>query len=209
MHEWKKNEKAYYLPKSVPEIITIPEFKFFQIEGQGNPNDNFFADYVSVLYSLSYAVKMSPKSGIAPEGYFDYSVYPLEGIWDISEKAKENWTGELDKNTFTFELMIRQPEFVTEEFAQEIINITKKKKPSVLLSEVKYSVVEDGKSVQMMHLGSYDNEPESFRQMEDYCKKNNLTRESKQHREIYLSDARKVTQEKLKTVLRIRVKHNE
>ena len=209
MHEWKKIEKAYYLPKNVPEIITIPEFKFFILEGQGNPNDDFFADYVGALYSLSYAVKMSPKSGVAPEGYFDYTVYPLEGIWDISEKAKENWAGKLDKNLLAFKLMIRQPEFVTMDFAHEIINITKKKKPSVLLSEVKFTVIDDGECVQMLHLGSYDNEPESFRQMEDYCMRNNLTRESKQHREIYLSDARKVSQEKLKTVLRIRVKHNK
>ncbi len=63
-HEWKKNEKQFYLPKSNPEFITIPKFKFYTIEGKGNPNDDFFAEYIGVLYSLSYGIKMSPKKGI-------------------------------------------------------------------------------------------------------------------------------------------------
>jgi hypothetical protein len=75
-HEWRKHEKQFYLPKNKPEIIDIPEFKFFSIRGQGNPNDDHFPDYIAVLYSLSYAVRMSPKKGIAPEGYFEYTVYP-------------------------------------------------------------------------------------------------------------------------------------
>jgi hypothetical protein len=76
-HEWKKNEKQFYLPKSKPELINIPKFKYFTIEGNGNPNDDFFAEYIGVLYSLSYGIKMSPKRGLEPKGYFDYTVYPL------------------------------------------------------------------------------------------------------------------------------------
>ena len=87
-HEWKKAEKKFYLPNSKPEYIQIPPFKFFSIEGNGDPNDESFGDYIGVLYSLSYAVKMSPKKGLAPENYFEYTVYPLEGVWDISEEAK-------------------------------------------------------------------------------------------------------------------------
>ena len=92
-HEWRKHEKEFYLPKTRPELVKIPKFKFFMIKGRGNPNDAFFADYIQVLYSLSYAVKMSPKAGIAPEGYYDYTVYPLEGVWDISAEAKEDFSG--------------------------------------------------------------------------------------------------------------------
>lgn len=205
-HEWRKKEKDIYLPKNKPEQINIPSYKYFMIEGKGNPNDDFFAEYIGVLYSLSYAVKMSPKGGFAPSDYFEYTVYPLEGIWDISEEAKKKNSGVLDKNSLVFNLMIRQPDFVTEEFAQDIIEKTKKKKPHMLLDNVKFGKIEDGDCIQMMHLGPFDTEPDSFKQMEQYCKENNLTREAKQHREIYLSDVRKVSPEKLKTVLRFKVK---
>jgi hypothetical protein len=204
-HEWRKHEKNIYLPKQKPALTSIPAFNYFTIEGKGNPNDDVFSEYIGVLYSLAYAVKMSPKKGFAPEGYFDYTVYPLEGVWDISEEAKQNYNGKLDKNELIFKLMIRQPEFVTNEFAVQIIELTKKKKPHKLLYEVKFENIEEGKCVQMMHLGSYDNEPTSFALMEKFCKENGLERLSKKHREIYLSDARKMVAEKLKTVLRFKV----
>ncbi len=204
-HEWRKHEKDIYLPKQKPVLINIPAFNYFTIEGKGNPNDDFFAEYIGVLYSLAYAAKMSPKKGITLEGYFDYTVYPLEGVWDISDKAKQNYSGKLNKNDLVFKLMIRQPEFVTNEFADQIIDITKKKKPHKLLEEVKYETIEEGKCVQMLHVGSYDSEPASFAKMEEFCEENELERFSKKHREIYLSDARKVVAEKLKTVLRYKV----
>jgi hypothetical protein len=205
-HEWRKKEKGIYIPKNKPERITIPPFKFFMIEGKGNPNDDFFGDYIGVLYSLSYAIRMSPKSGFEPQNYFEYTVYPLEGVWDISDEAKQNYNGQLDKNSFIFNLMIRQPDFVTKKFAQEVLERTKKKKPQKLLDQVKFKNLEEGKSLQMMHLGSFDNEPESFKKMEGFCEANNLIRVSKRHREIYLSDVRKVSPEKLKTVLRFNIK---
>jgi hypothetical protein len=203
--DWKKNEKAIYLPKTEPVLIKIPPFKFFTIRGRGNPNDEFFGEYISALYSLSYCVKMSPKNDFAPSNYSEYTVYPLEGIWDISDEAKKLKSEKLDKNSLVFNLMIRQPDFVTDEFADEVISRTKKKKPHLLLSEVKFETLTDGDSVQIMHIGSYDSEPESFRKMENYCKESGLIRKSMIHREIYLSDARKVSPEKLRTVLRFQV----
>jgi hypothetical protein len=205
-YEWRKNEKNYYLPKTKPELIKIPSYNYYSIEGKGDPNDDFFSEYIGALYSLSYAVKMSPKSGKAPKNYFDYTVYPLEGIWDISEEAKKRNNGKMDKNDLVFNLMIRQPNFVTEEYSQEIIEKTKEKKPNELLNSVKFISLEEGECVQIMHIGSYDNEPISFKIMEEFCESNNLIRESMKHREIYLSDVRKVTPEKLKTVLRIKVR---
>ena len=148
---------------------------------------------------------MSPKKGIIPAGYFDYTVYPLEGIWDINEEAKKTFNGNLNKDDLVFKLIIRQPSFVDETFAQKILEITTEKKPHELLNQVKFEKIYDGECVQMMHLGSYDNEPESFKQMEDYARSINKQRRSKVHREIYLSDARKVAPEKLKTVLRFKV----
>jgi len=205
-HEWRKHEKDLYLPKNKPQIITIPPLDFFVLEGKGDPNDEFFAEYIGVLYSLAYAVKMSHKKGFAPADYFEHTVYPLEGIWDLSEKAKKEYDGKLDKNDLIFKLMIRQPDFVTADFALEIVSRTKKTKPHELLENVKFYSIEDGECTQMMHLGSYDDEPVSFSAMENYCTENNYLRASKKHREIYLSDARKVIPEKLKTVLRFKIK---
>lgn len=204
-HEWKKNEKQFYLPKNKPELITIPKFKFYTIEGKGNPNDDFFSEYIGVLYSLSYGVKMSPNKGIEPKGYFDYTVYPLEGVWDISEEARKSFNGTINKNDLVFKLMIRQPDFVDNDFALQILEHTKKKKPHDLLEKVKFEEIIEGNCIQMLHLGSYDNEPESFRIMEKFAENDNYKRKTMTHREIYLSDARKVSPDKLKTVLRFSI----
>ena len=204
-HEWRKKEKEIYLPKNKPVTIQIPEYKFFTIKGKGNPNDDYFSEYIRVLYSLSYAVKMSIKKGIEPKGYFDYTVYPLEGVWDINEEARKTFNGKIDKDDLVFKLMIRQPDFVDESFAMMMLERTKQKKFNVLLDNVKFEKITDGECIQMMHWGSYDNEPVSFKQMEEFAQQQNLTRISKVHREIYISDARKVAPEILKTVLRFKV----
>lgn len=204
-HEWKKAEKAFYQPKAKPELIHIPKFSFFTIHGQCNPNSEQFGEYIGVLYSLSYAVKMSPKKDNAPIGYFDYTVYPLEGVWDINDEAKQKPMTVIDKDALVFDLMIRQPNFVTADYAVNIIEQVKKSKPHPLLNEVSFVEIEEGASVQMLHNGSYDNEHQSFEQMETFCKENNLQRKSKNHREIYLSDSRKISPDKLKTILRFSV----
>lgn len=205
-HDWKKNDKQFYLPNNKPEKIIVPFFSFYSIEGKGNPNDDNFAEYIGVLYSLSYGIKMSPKQGVAPENYKEYTVFPLEGVWDIDDEAKKNYNGTLDKNALIFKLMMRQPDFVTNEFAEETIKRIKKKKPHELLDKVKFETIEDGLCVQMLHEGSYDSEPTSFLRMQDFANENKLARIGHNHREIYLSDARKVSPEKLKTVLRFKVK---
>ncbi|GAA0722627.1 GyrI-like domain-containing protein [Clostridium malenominatum] len=202
-YEWRKQDKNIYLPKNNPELIEIPSMNFFMLEGKGNPNDDAFSEAVGVIYSLSYAIKMMPKKGIVPEGYFDYTIFPLEGVWDLEEEAR----GEeiLNKDKLIYTLMIRQPSFVTKELAETAINITKKNKPHHLLENVKFESCGDGLSVQMMHIGKYDEEPASFDFMEKYCNTNNLIRKEKTHREIYISDFRKTDPEKLKTVLRFKV----
>jgi len=203
-HEWKKHEKEIYLPKARPEIINVPPFKFFTLAGEGNPNSEAFAEAVGVLYSLAYAVKMLPKKGAAPEGYKEYTVYPLEGIWDLAEEARGK--EKLDKDKLVYKIMIRQPDFVTDSLAQEVLEATKLKKPHPLHKRVFFETIEDGLCVQMMHTGPFDDEPKSFEIMEAFCAENNLTRTSMTHREIYISDVRKTAPEKLKTVLRIFVK---
>lgn len=201
--EWKKQAKELYLPKTQPELVDVPPMNFFMLEGQGNPNNDAFADAVGVLYSLSYAIKMMPKKGVTPEGYYEYSVFPLEGVWDLAEEARG--LDKLDKDALIYTIMIRQPDFVTEELANTVIEQTKEKKPHPLLDRVRFAELEEGLCVQMLHIGPYDDEPASFAKMEKYCEANHLRRVSKIHREIYLSDVRKTAPEKLKTVLRFNV----
>ncbi|MDE5054301.1 GyrI-like domain-containing protein (plasmid) [Niallia taxi] len=202
-HEWRKHEKSLYLPKATPDLVEVPAQKFFMIDGQGNPNGEEFAERVKVLYSMAYAVRMMPKGGVTPPGYVEYTVYPLEGIWSLTEKGRK--LKELNKDEFLYTIMIRQPEFVTKEVAQMALEKVMKKNPHPFLERVYFQTSEESLNIQMLHIGPYDDEPESFAKMDEFAQENNLLRIEKEHREIYLSDARKVAPEKLKTVLRYKV----
>lgn len=201
--EWKKHSKELYLPKQQPAIIEVPEMKFFTIEGKGNPNSEPFKKNIEILYSLSYAVKMMPKNGMTPEGYFDYTVFPLEGYWDLDEKGRK--LDYLNKEHLVYKLMIRQPDFVTEDIFHYAVNSVNEKKKAINLENVRFESITEGLCVQALHIGSYENEPETFELMEQFCSQNDLKRAEKTHKEIYLSDARKTAPEKLKTVLRFKV----
>ncbi len=204
-YEWKKQEKDLYLPEEKPVLITVPKQKFFMLSGQGNPNGEDFAERVGVLYSLAYAVRMMPKQGYTPEGYFEYTVYPLEGLWDLTEKGRKLET--LNKDELVYTIMIRQPDFVTEDVVKRAFEHVRKKKPHPLLENVEFDTMEDGLSVQMMHVGPYDDEPRSFEMMKKFIEENNLEITTLVHREIYISDVRKTEPSKLKTVLRYRVRN--
>ena len=202
--EWRKSLKEIYLPKSKPSKIKIPTFKYITIEGKGNPNNQLFKENVEALYSLAYAIKMLPKKGIVPQGYFYYTVFPLEGVWDLDEERRK--LDYLNKDHLLYKLMIRQPDFVSKDLTYIILDQLKQKKKNPLLANVKLESITEGLSVQTMHIGSYDDEPRTFKLMEDFCMENNLQKVQKTHKEIYISDARKTQPEKLKTVLRFQVK---
>lgn len=205
-HEWRKKEKQFYQPKPKPEAIDIPAFPFLTIAGEGNPNSEDFAECIAALYSVSYAVKMqSKRMDPLPAGHYDYTVYPLEGVWDLKRDSQPNPDGSINKDDLVFNLMIRQPDFADAEFVHQMIEFTKAKKPGPKLEHLRFERIEDGPCVQMLHKGSFDDEPASFRMMEVYAEEQGLRRVSKIHREIYLSDFRKVPAEKLKTVLRFKV----
>ena len=203
--DWKKTDKAYYLPPNEPRLVQVPPFRFFAIRGQGDPNDPAFQEYMEVLYALSYSIKMSPKSGTAPEGYMEYTVFPLEGVWDISEEARKRGAAGVSKSDYVFDLMIRQPDFVTEGYARAVVGRVGAKKSLPLLARVRFEVIEEGDCVQMTHVGPYDAEPASFARMERFCADHSLKRQSMVHREIYLSDPRKTSPEKMRTVLRFQI----
>ncbi|WHI47716.1 GyrI-like domain-containing protein [Microbulbifer sp. VAAF005] len=196
-------EKYLYIPKTQPEVIEAPKLNYITIHGEGSPAEEAFTSRIGALYSLAYAIKMLPKKmDEKPSGYFDFTVYPLEGVWDINNKAKESYSGEIKKEDFVYKLMIRQPDFVKLPLFKEILNYVKK---NPLLNQVNFETISEEKCVQMLHLGRFEDEPISFEKMEAFTKDQGLNRLSKVHKEISLSDTRKVVPEKLKTVLRFRV----
>ncbi len=180
-------------------------FKFAIIDGAGDPNGHVFGDSVAALYSFSYAVKMSYKTSNVPQGFFDYTVFPLEGEWDLVDKSISS----IIKDNYSYSIMIRQPEFLTEDLFERFLRETKSKKPNSLLDLVRLDNLEEGLCCQMLHIGSFDDEPASFDLMKEYCKANGYSRTSMKHREIYLSDPRKTATDKLKTVLRFKVKKDQ
>lgn len=200
--EYKKDYKPFYLPKTIPDIIEIDEMPFIMISGTGDPNGDEFARETEALYSLSYAVKMSYKSEDVPAGYYEYTVFPLEGIWDLIDKSKSA----TDKSNLKYTIMIRQPDFLTDELFVKFVEQTKKKKQNPYLEKLTFGKITDGLCCQVMHIGSFEDEPESFVKMEEFSKEKGYVRSALTHREIYLSDPRKTDVSKMKTVLRFPIK---
>jgi len=204
MVDYKKDFKDLYLPKTTPMVIEIPSMRFIQISGQGDPNEEAFATATAALYSLSYAVKMSYKSKAVPVGYYEYTVFPLEGVWDLVDKSRPA----TEKGNLSYEIMIRQPDFLDNELFERFITETRQKKPNRYLDTVELCSITDGLSCQMLHLGRYDDETTSFKRMLQYCEDKGFYRSSLKHREIYLSDPRKTEAAKLKTVLRFSIERS-
>ena len=207
-HEWRKYEKEIYSPKSI-EIREIPRYSFLMFEGEGDPNSEMFSQQIEALYSVSYAIRMMLKKGETTDS-FVYTVYPLEGIWTTKDGSKDE---NLNKDQLVYRIMIRQPEQVNLEMVSQAIQQTIKKKDNPYLNQLSFETYEDGMSIQMIHVGSFDTELESFKQMDRFLEGTAYERdwitESYVHREIYLSDARKVVPEKRKTVLRYKLKEKK
>lgn len=204
-HEWKKHEKWLYGAKQVPALITVPTQKFIMIEGKGNPNEDDFSNRVAALYSLAYAVKMKYKasaSNSAADEAQDFTVYPLEGIW------KQKQEHELIKENLEYTIMIRQPDFITDNIIYAALETVKKKKPNPLYNEIRFAAMQDGKCIEILHIGSFDDEPASFERIAQFAEKNGLKCNHSHHREIYLNNADRVEKSKLKTILRIPVEQH-
>lgn len=201
-HEWRKHEKELYSAKKVARLVIIPVQKFIMISGKGNPNETNFSEKVSALYSLAYAIKMGyKKSNQAVSGEIqDFTVYPLEGIW----KQTEDET--LIKENLEYTIMIRQPDFITEEMVYEAKERVKIKKPNPLYDEIFFDTMSDEKCIEILHIGAFDEEPASFQKMDMFAKQEGLKRIGDYHREIYLNNANRVEKSKLKTILRYSVK---
>ena len=205
--EWRKHEKEIYNIKKVPTLLDIDTQNFIMIDGKGNPNDEEFSEKVSALFSLAYAIKMDYKKSHHvkdTDEIADYVVYPLEGIWKVSQdnSTKNNCCNEFDKNNLEYTIMIRQPDFITEDDFKLAADKVAKKKPNVFYKDIYFDSMNNGKSVNILHVGSYDNENSSFEKMDLFCKENRLTRKYDWHREIYLNNSNRTEKSKLKTILR-------
>ena len=207
--DFKKEYKEFYMPKNKPEIVTVPKTHYIAVRGKGNPNeiDGAYQKAISILYAVAYTLKMSYKTEHKIEGFFEYVVPPLEGFWwqdnvdgiDYADKAAFNWIS-----------VIRLPEFITQkDFEWAVETASKKKKLDC--SSAEFLTADEGLCVQIMHIGAFDDEPQTVALMDEYIAQNgyeNDITESRLHHEIYLSDARKVAPEKWKTVIRHPIKRS-
>ena len=205
--DFKKEYKDLYQPKKKPQIVTVPAMNFVAVRGKGDPNEEggAYQQAIGVLYAISYTSKMSYKTDYSIDGFFEYVAPPLEGFWwqdgvegvDYSDKPSFNWIS-----------AIRLPEFISKaDFEWAVEAAAKKKKLDCSAAE--FITIDEGLCVQMMHVGPYDDEPATVAQMDEFFAQNgyvNDMSESRLHHEIYLSDARRTTPEKLKTVIRHPIK---
>ena len=201
--DFKKEYKEFYMPKNKPEIVIVPKANYIAVRGKGDPNEEngAYQQAISVLYAVAYTLKMSYKTDYKIKGFFEYVVSPLEGFWRQENTESADYT---DKSAFNWISVIRLPDFITkEDFEWAVENAAKKKK--IDCSAVEYMTVDEGLCVQIMHTGSYDDEPATVAVMDNYLEQNgyvNDINDSRQHHEIYLSDPRKSAPEKWKTVIR-------
>lgn len=205
--DFKKEYKEFYIPKNKPSIINVPKMTYIAVRGKGNPNDKDgeYKVAIGLLYSIAYTLKMSYKGDYKIDGFFEYVVPPLEGFWWQDGIEGVNYA---NKDTFNWISVIRLPDFVTEkDFEWAITTATKKKKDD--FSKVEFFSYNEGLCVQCMHIGSYDDEPETVLKMEKFAIENgysiDITSE-RLHHEIYLSDPRKAAISTMKTVIRHPIK---
>lgn len=206
--DYKKQYKDMYLPKTDPMTIDVPSMNFIMVTGKGNPNEENgeYSKAVELLYALSFTIKMSKQGKAKPPGYFEYVVPPLEGLWWTEDK-KERFRYP-DKDKFCWISMIRQPEFVTRDiFLWACDEVMRKKQLDT--GAARFETWKEGLCVQCMHIGPFDEEPETILKLEQYILGQNLKNDindNHRHHEIYLSDPRKCNIARMKTVIRIPVR---
>ncbi len=205
--DFKKEYKEFYLPSRKPSIVTVPKMNFVAVRGTGNPNteNGEYKKAIGLLYGIAFTIKMSYKSSHKIDGYFEYVVPPLEGLWWQDGSTTIDYTR---KDDFNFISIIRLPEFVTKaDIDWAVQEATNKKKTD--FSKVEFFTYDEGLCIQCMHIGSYDDEPQTIALMQEFVAKNGYVSDinaTRFHHEIYLSNPCKCATEKLKTVVRHPIK---
>ncbi|MBR2572074.1 MAG: GyrI-like domain-containing protein [Clostridia bacterium] len=201
--DFRKEYKEFYLPKDTPAIVTVPRMNYIAVSGQGDPNaeGGEYKQAIALLYGIAYTIRMSGKAGHRIAGYFDYVVPPLEGFW------RQNGIDGIDflhKESFQWISVIRLPDFVTTaDFHWAVAEAERKKKAD--FSKAEFFSCDEGLCVQCMHIGPYDSEPATVERMHRYMEEQGYLldiTDKRLHHEIYLSDPRRVSPEKQKTVIR-------
>ncbi|MFQ6083184.1 MAG: helix-turn-helix transcriptional regulator [Candidatus Aminicenantia bacterium] len=192
-----KEYKTYYIAKTVPEIVEFSEGHFLTIEGKGAPAGREFMAKMKALYTLAYGIKMAMKK----EGK-DFTVTKLEGLWWVDSDKPYL---EVPREEWQWKLLIRQPEFIISEIVERAKSKVIKKKGIEFVKDIKLEKITEGKCVQILHIGPYSTESESWEKMRKLMEEKNLV-ENGLHHEIYLTDPRRVPEEKYRTILRQPVK---
>ena len=200
-----KAYKAYYTATNQPALIDIPAASFLSIEGLGDPSGQQYADKLQALYSVAYTVKFMCKALGK-----DFTVAKLEGLWSFDENkyaqlSMAEASVKVPRAEWRYRTMIRMPEFVTSEQVGIAVQQVLDKKQISLVKEITLFQMTEGKSVQMLHIGPFANEPETLQTMMEFIQLHGLKKNGLHH-EIYLSDFRKTAPEKLRTILREPVK---
>lgn len=201
--DFKKEYKEYYMPKNKPQIIEIPPMNYIAVRGQGDPNEENgeYKQAIGILYAVAYTLKMSYKTDYKIDGFFEYVVPPLEGFWWSDNGESFDYA---DKSQLRWISVIRLPDFITnKDFKWAVETASKKKKLDC--SSAEFLTFNEGLCVQIMHNGSYDDEPATVEIMDKFIAENGYMNDisnERLHHEIYLSDPRKTPPEKWKTVIR-------
>lgn len=195
--DFKKELDSYQAKSHEFRIIDIPTTQYLMIDGHGDPNTSQeFADAIRALYPIAYKLKFASKQELGK----DYVVMPLEGLWWANDMS--TFTTARDKSQWDFTLMIMQPDWITEEMFRTALQKVTEKDPPKNIERVRFETLSEGRCVQTLHIGSFDDEAGVLDKMHhDFIPGHNLKMTGKHH-EIYLSDFRKVAPEKLRTILR-------
>ncbi|MBR4628558.1 MAG: GyrI-like domain-containing protein [Ruminococcus sp.] len=201
--DFKKEYREFYMPKDKPQLIEVPPMNYIAVRGQGDPNaeNGEYKKAIEVLYAVAYTLKMSYKTDRRIDGFFEYVVPPLEGFWQSGNGDTFDYA---DKSQLRWISVIRLPDFITEEDFRWAVGTASAKK-KLDCSTAEFLTVNEGVCVQMMHVGSYDDEPATVAAMDSFIAENGYVNDiggDRLHHEIYLSDPRKTSPEKWKTVIR-------
>lgn len=195
-YDIKKERKDLYAPKQTAfQLVDVPAMAFLMVDGHGDPNTS--ADYkhaVEALYTTSYAVRGLAKSAL----HQVHTVGPLEGLWSAEDLEVFQTR---DKSAWDWTMMIVQPDWITPELVDEgLAAAAKKHLPT--LDRVRFERYAEGRSAQILHVGSYDDEGPTLARLHAEFLPAHALIPTGRHHEIYLSDPRKTEPSKLKTILR-------
>ncbi|APU16869.1 MULTISPECIES: GyrI-like domain-containing protein [Actinoalloteichus] len=195
--DFTKSLDSYQAKRGEFRIVAVPDLQYLMIDGHGDPNTApAFAEAVEALYPVAYKLKFASKRDHGR----DYVVTPLEGLWWATDM--DSFTTTRDKSRWDWTLMIMTPDWIDQDmFAAAVAQVDKKKRPA-RLGEIRLETLSEGRCVQTLHVGSFDDETELLTRMHDEFIPANGLRMVAKHHEIYLSDARRVAPEKLRTILR-------